>query len=136
MDSTQILIPKGENVVVNCNKMQLKLELENKATEIQEKYDIIRSLEDEDKSTAEESDAEDSDDEEEDQTEKFDRNEASGKVTSDNEGESEGEFDFFQLEVVIDKEVYVCNLFDEGLDSEAEVKGTPKKKHKKELKFY
>ena len=84
---------------------ELKLELENKVAEIREKDDIIRSLEDEEKSTAEESDAEDSDDEEEDQTKKSGRNEASGKVTSDTGSESEGEFDLFQLEVVSDEEV-------------------------------
>ena len=114
---------------------KLKLELENKVAEIQEKDDIIRNLENEDRSTAEESDVEDSDDEEEDQTKKFGRNEASGKVTCDNEGESEGEFDLFQLEVVSGEEVYVCNLCDEGLDSEAELREHLKKKHKKVLKF-
>ena len=82
------------------------------------KDDIIRNLEGKDRSTAEESDAEDSDYEEEDQTKKFGCNEASGKVPCDNECESEGEFDLFQLEMVNDEEMYVCNLCDEGLDSE------------------
>ena len=38
---------------------KLKLELESKVAEIQEKYDIIRSLEDEEERTSEESEAED-----------------------------------------------------------------------------
>ena len=45
-------------------------------------------------------------------------NEASGNT----ESESEWEYDLFQLEIVSDEEVYVCNLCDEGLDSEHEVK--------------
>ena len=45
-------------------------------------------------------------------------NEASG----DAESESKWEFDFFRLKIVSDEEVYECNLCDEGLDSEYEVK--------------
>ena len=62
-------------------------------------------------------------------------NEVSGNITRDDESESEGELDLFQLEVVSDEEVYVCNLCDEGLDSEAELREHLKKKHNKVLKF-
>ena len=50
------------------------------------------------------------------------------EASSDAESESEGEYDLFQLEIVSDEEVYVCNLCDEGFYSEYEVK-----KHLKEL---
>ena len=53
----------------------------------------------------------------------------------DTESESEEELDLFQLEVVSDEEVYVCNLCDEGFDSEAKVKGHLKETHKKDLEF-
>ena len=59
-------------------------------------------------------------------------NEASG----DTESESEGEYDLFQLEIVSDEEVYVCNLCDEGLDSEHEVKEHLKEKHKKVFELH
>ena len=97
--------------------------------EVQEKEAIIKNLEDED------SFSQDSDNEEEEQTKNHCYNELSGKETSDNESESEGKYDLFQLEVVSDEEVYVCNLCDEGLDSEAEVREHLKSKHKNELKF-
>ena len=47
------------------------------------------------------------------------------------ESESEGDFDLFQLEIVSDEEVYVCNLCNEGLDSAHEVKEHIKETHKK-----
>ena len=59
-------------------------------------------------------------------------NEAMGNT----ESESEGEFDLFQLEIVSDKEVYVCNLCDEGLDSEHEVRKHLKDTHKKVFKLH
>ena len=62
-------------------------------------------------------------------------NEVSGNITRDDESESEGELDLFQLEVVSDEEVYVCNLCDEGSDSEAEIREHLKQKHKKVLQF-
>ena len=59
-------------------------------------------------------------------------NEASGYT----ESESEGDYDLFQLEIVSDEEVYVCNLCDEGLDSEHEVKEHLKEKHKKVFELH
>ena len=49
--------------------------------------------------------------------------------------ESEEELDLFQLEVVSDKVVYVCNICDKGFDSEAKVKGHLKETHNKVLEF-
>ena len=49
----------------------------------------------------------------------------------DTESESEDDFDLFQLEIVSDEEVYVCNLCNEGLDSAHEVKEHLKETHKK-----
>ena len=53
------------------------------------------------------------------------------QITNEAESESEGEYDLFQLEIVSDEEVYVCNLCDEGLNSENEVKKHLKEAHKK-----
>ena len=39
--------------------------------------------------------------------------------------------DLFQLEVVSDEEVYICNLCNEGFDSEPEVKDHLKETHRK-----
>ena len=52
------------------------------------------------------------------------------------ESGSEGEYDLFQLEIVSDEEVYVCNLCDEGLDSEYEVKKHLKELHKKVFELH
>ena len=52
------------------------------------------------------------------------------------ESESEGEFDLFQLEIVSDEEVYVCNLCDEGLDSEPEVRKHLKVNNKKVFELH
>ena len=121
---------KDKDIMVKIKEIDiLKREVQVKDAEIGEKEAIIKNLEDED------SFSQDSDNEEEEQTKKHCHNELSGKETSDNESESEGKYDLFQLEVVSDEEVYVCNLCDEGLDSEAEVREHLKSKHKKELKF-
>ena len=53
------------------------------------------------------------------------------QITNKAESESDGEYDLFQLEIVSDEEVYVCNLCDEGLDSENEVKKHLKETQKK-----
>ena len=45
------------------------------------------------------------------------------------ESESEEEYNLFQLEVVSAQEVYVCNICNEGLDSEYEVKEHLKEAH-------
>ena len=41
-----------------------------------------------------------------------------------------------QLEIVSDEEVYVCNLCDEGLDSEHEVRKHLKETHKKVFELH
>ena len=121
---------KYKDILVKIREIDiLKREVQEKDAEIGEKEAIIKNLEDED------SFSQDSDNEEEEQRKNHCHNELSGKETSDNINESEGKYDLFQLEVVSDEEVYVCNLCDEGLDSEAEVKEHLKSKHKKELKF-
>ena len=43
---------------------------------------------------------------------------------------------FFQLEIVSDEEIYVCNLGDEGLSSEYEVKKHLKKTNKKVFELH
>ena len=53
----------------------------------------------------------------------------------DTKSESEEELDLFQMKIVSDEEVYICNLCDEGFDSEAEVKGHLQETHKKVLEF-
>ena len=103
----------------------MKREVQVKDAEIGEKEAIIKNLEDED------SFSQDSDNEEEEQIKKHCHNELSGKETSDNESESEGKYDLFQLEVVSEEEVYVCNLCDEGLNSKAEVREHLKKSIRK-----
>ena len=108
----------------------LKSQVQEKDAEILEKEAIIKNLEGEDSQESQESD-----DEEDNQRKMSCHNEVSGNLTRDDESESEGEFDLFQLEVVSDEEVYVCNLCDEGLDSEAEIREHLKEKHKKELKL-
>ena len=121
---------KDKDIMVKIKEIDiLKREVQVKDAEIGEKEAIIKNLEDED------SFSQDSDNEEEEQTKKHCHNELSGKETRDNGSESEGKYELFQLEVVSDKEVYVCNFCDEGLDSEAEVREHLKSKHKKELKF-
>ena len=54
----------------------------------------------------------------------------------DTSSESEDELDLFQLEVVSDEEVYICNLCDEGFDSESEVKDHLKETHRKVFEIY
>ena len=50
--------------------------------------------------------------------------------------ESEEELDLFQLEIVSDEEIYVCNLCHEGLDSEHEARKHLKETHKKVFKLH
>ena len=62
-------------------------------------------------------------------------NEAPGKAKGDLESESEGELDFFELEVVSDKEVFACTFCNKVVESEDEVKKHLKQSHNKVLKF-
>ena len=103
----------------------MRRELKKKDEEIGEKEATIKRLEDEDSFTQE------SDDEDEDLTQK------SGLCIGqrDTESESEAEFDLFQLEIVSDKEVYACNLCNEGFDSKYEVKEHLKQTHEEVFKL-
>ena len=115
---------RDKDIIVKMKEIDvLKREVKEKEAEIGEKEHIIKKLEEED------SFSQDSDNVEEDQAKRNGCNESS-------ESESEEELDLFQLEVVSGEEVYICNLCDEGLDSEAEIREHMRQKHKKVLKFY
>ena len=121
---------KDEDIIIKINEIDnLKREVKEKVAEIKLKEAIIKKLEDE------ESFSQESEEEEQDLKKNYDQHEATCKFQGNNESESDGEYDLFQLEVVSDEEVYCCNICNEGFDSEEEVKEHLKLSHKKVLKL-
>jgi trehalose/maltose hydrolase-like predicted phosphorylase len=117
---------KDEDIIIKINEIDnLKREVKEKVAEIKLKEAIIKKLEDE------ESFSQESEEEEQDLKKNYDQLEATCKFQGDNESESDGEYDLFQLEVVSDEEVYCCNICNKGFDSEEEVKEHLKLSHKK-----